>query len=328
MTRDESTSAVSGPAAPASAGPRAIIFNIQRYSIHDGPGIRTTVFLKGCPLRCEWCHNPEAISARPEFGFFPERCIGCLECVTACPHGVHASENGHRVLHRELCQGEGRCVDVCYAEALEKLGYEIDVAEAVARAERDRPFYETSNGGVTISGGEPLRQIEFTVDFLARCQALGLHTALDTCGYAPWTALDAAARHADLVLYELKHMDSERHRAITGVPNELILANLSRLIETRGTRGVWIRYPFIPTRNDEPANCAALALFLGERVGKRVGEPALRVDLLPYHALGQSKYRKLGRAYALDGLQPPTSAELDKAAAVLAGVGLDVHVGG
>lgn len=333
---------------------QALVFNVQRYSIHDGPGIRTTVFLKGCPLHCLWCHNPEAWSGRVEFGFFPERCLGCLECTRACPHGVHTFEDGKRVLHRELCTGEGKCADVCYAEAIERLGYPLTVEEAVARAERDRPFYETSKGGVTISGGEPLRQAEFTTAFLAECQARGLHTALDTCGYAPWPALAAAASHADLVLYDLKHMDSAAHRALTGVPNELILENLARLYALRGPERIWVRYPFIPGRNDQPENYQAMGEFLGKLqagaawavtpaaavaagyalpgapsgAAARPGRVPLRVDLLPYHQLGQSKYRKLGRTYPLDGLKPPERPALEAAAAVLLEHGLAPHVGG
>ena len=301
----------------------ALVFNVQRYSIHDGPGIRTTLFLKGCPLRCLWCHNPEAIAGRVEFGFLPERCIGCLECTRACANGVHAVDGGKRVVRRELCKGEGKCVEVCYAEALERLGYRLTVDEAVARVERDRPFYETSGGGVTISGGEPLRQAEFTAAFLARCQELGLHTALDTSGYAPWSDLEAAARHADLVLYDLKHMDPARHRELTGVPNELILDNLVRLHALRDRGQIWIRYPFIPTMNDEPENYRAMGRFLASLADS--GRP-LRVDILPYHQLGQSKYRKLGLAYRLDGLKPPEKPAMDEVARALASYGLDPHV--
>lgn len=307
---------------------RALVFNVQRYSIHDGPGIRTTLFLKGCPLHCLWCHNPEAMSGRIEFGFFPERCIGCLECTRACPHGVHGvDEDGRRVVKRELCVGEGLCAEVCYAEALERLGYYLTLDEAVARVERDLPFYQTSGGGVTISGGEPLRQPEFTTAFLARCKERGLHTALDTCGYAPWPALEAAARHADLVLYDLKHVESAAHRTLTGVPNELILDNLARLLALDGRGEVWVRYPFIPGLNDQPETYRAMGELLG-KLTEGGARGRLRVDILPYHQLGQSKYLKLGRAYALDGLQPPERSAMEAAAAVLASFGLDPHVGG
>ncbi|MBI3971210.1 MAG: glycyl-radical enzyme activating protein [Chloroflexi bacterium] len=307
---------------------RGLAFNVQRYSIHDGPGIRTTVFLKGCPLRCLWCHNPEAISGRIEFGFFPDRCIGCHECIQACPHGVHVVDaQGQRVVYRERCRSEARCVEVCYAEALERIGYELTVDEAVAQVERDRPFYEASGGGVTISGGEPLRQAAFTAAFLARCRARGLHAAIETCGYAPWPALATAAAHADLVLFDLKQMDSASHQALTGVPNALILDNLARLYASPGRGALWIRYPFISTMNDQPENYHAMGRFLRALTGPQP-PVRLRVDLLPYHQLGQSKYRKLGRPYALEHLQPPARATIEAAADALAGYGLDPHIGG
>jgi len=307
--------------------PVGLVFNVQRYSIHDGPGIRTTVFLKGCPLRCEWCHNPEAMSGRVEFGFFPDRCIGCLECVQACPHGVHTVEDGRRVVNRELCRGEAKCAEVCYAEAIERIGYTLTVEEALAQVERDRPFYETSRGGVTVSGGEPLRQVEFAAAVLEGARARGLHTALDTCGHAPWTSLAQAAQHADLVLYDLKHMDSAEHRELTGVPNELILENLARVVELRGPDRVWVRYPFVPGLNDDRENVEAMARFLGPRSGSGA-RSRLRIDILPYHQLGQSKYRKLGLAYRLNGTRPPERSEMESAAAILSAAGLEPHVGG
>jgi pyruvate formate lyase activating enzyme len=307
--------------------PVGLVFNVQRYSIHDGPGIRTTVFLKGCPLRCQWCHNPEAMSGRVEFGFFPDRCIACLECVQACPNGVHVVEDGRRAVRRELCRGEGKCADVCYAEAIERIGYPLTVEEALAQVERDRPFYETSRGGVTISGGEPLRQVEFSVALLEGAKARGLHTALDTCGYAPWCALAAAAEHADLVLYDLKHMGSAVHRELTGVPNDLILENLARVVELRGPDRVWVRYPFIPGLNDGSENVEAMGAFLGPLSGQGAWA-RLRVDILPYHQLGQSKYRKLGLGYPLEGQRAPERSEMEAAAVVLSAAGLEPHVGG
>ena len=310
-----------------AAGLQGLVFNIQRYSIHDGPGIRTTLFLKGCPLRCRWCHNPESMSGRIQVGFFPERCIGCLECVQACPHGVHLVENGQRVLRRERCRGAGKCIEVCYAEALECLGSYLTVEEAVARIERDRPFYETSQGGVTLSGGEPLRQAEFAIAVLTQCRERGLHAAIETCGYVPWEVLAAAARYADLILFDLKHMDSRVHRRLTGVPNELILANLSRLHAVADRGEVWIRYPLIPTQNDQAENQHAMGECLSQLASPH-SRPALRVDILPYHQFGQSKYRKLGQGYPLDSLQPPERPALAAAAEVLASYGLDPHIGG
>ncbi|HEU5317172.1 MAG TPA: glycyl-radical enzyme activating protein [Chloroflexota bacterium] len=319
------------PAPSADSALSALVFNVQRYSIHDGPGIRTTFFLKGCPLRCQWCHNPEAISGRVEFGYFPERCIGCHDCVGACPRGVHALDPwGRRVVHRERCRGDGACgaacADVCLAEAIERIGYSITLDQAVAEAERDRPFYERSGGGVTLSGGEPLRQAEFAVAFLARCRERGLHTAIETCGYAAWPALRSAARQADLILFDVKQMDPAAHRRLTGVSNCLILRNLSRLYALPGRGELCIRYPFIPTCNDQPENYHAMGRFLRSLAAS--GDPArLRVDILPYHALGTSKYRKLGREYRLEGLEPPSPDALQAAAGALASYGLAAYIG-
>ncbi len=304
----------------------ALVFNIQRYSIHDGPGIRTTLFLKGCPLRCLWCHNPEAISGRVQFGFLPERCIGCRQCIAACPHGVHDLVDGQHIVRWELCRGEGKCTEACYAEALERIGYRMTLGESLAAVERDRPFYERSGGGVTISGGEPARQPEFTAAFLAGCRERGLHAALDTCGYAPWEALAACAGQADLVLYDLKHMDSAHHLELTGVANGLILENLARLYAAPQRGTIWVRYPFIPGCNDGPEVYEEMACFLAGLMTEH-GRESLRVDILPYHQLGQSKYRKLGLGYALDGTEAPASVAMDAAAAVFSAHGLDVHIG-
>ncbi|MBI2940355.1 MAG: glycyl-radical enzyme activating protein [Chloroflexi bacterium] len=305
---------------------QGLVFNVQRYSIHDGPGIRTTVFVKGCPLRCLWCHNPEAMSGRIEFGYFPERCIACYDCTRACPNGVHAVEDGRRVVRRDRCQGDGHCTDVCYAEALERLGRWMTVEEAVAQAERDRPFYEASGGGVTISGGEPLRQAEFTLAFLGLCRERGLHTTLDTCGYASWSALEAVATRADLILFDVKHLDSATHRALTGVPNELILENLRRLATLEGRGRITVRVPFIPGCNDQLANVHALGQLV-ESLQRSAGGEVFPVDLLPYHELGLSKYRKLDRPYPLDGTRPPQPAQLREAGAILREYGLSPRIG-
>ena len=305
---------------------QGFIFNVQRYSIHDGPGIRTTVFVKGCPLHCAWCHNPEAMSFGFELGLQPERCINCRECVAVCEHGVHRFTDDEHILNRQWCQGCGECVDVCYAQALEGIGRSVTVDQALAEVERDRPFYATSGGGVTISGGEPLRQADFARELLQRCRAQGIHTALDTSGFAPYDLLRSVAEHADLVLYDVKHMDSATHRVLTGVPNEVILRNLEQLYLSDWPGSIWVRYPFIPTQNDQPENIEAMGRFLGDLTARGTRGP-IRVDVLPYHPLGTSKYRKLGKEYPLSALRTPERAVTEAATATLRGYGPDAKSG-
>ncbi len=295
--------------------PAGIIFDIERFAIHDGPGIRTTLFLKGCPLACWWCHNPESISGRPQLAFFAEKCIGCGRCFTVCPEGVHEKlADGTRALHRERCTLCGKCVAECCSGALAVEGRTISVDEAVTELARDRPFYETSGGGVTLSGGEPLAQPEFTAAVLERCRSEGMHTCLDTSGQAPWEHLERALAWTDLVLYDFKIADPALHRKYTGVANDLIRENLLRVNE-RGTP-IEIRMPVIPGVNDGEENLDATAAFLAPLASIR------RVTLLGYHRFGESKYRRMGRTYRLDGTQPPSRERMEQVAARLAAAGL------
>ena len=295
--------------------PTGIVFDIERFAIHDGPGIRTTLFLKGCPLACWWCHNPESISGRPQLAFFAEKCIGCGRCLVVCPEGVHEKlPDGSRALHRERCTVCGKCVAECCSGALVVEGRSISVDEAVTELSRDRPFYETSGGGVTLSGGEPLAQPDFTTAVLERCRAEGLHTCLDTSGQAPWEHLERALAWTDLVLYDFKIADPELHRKYTGVANDLIRQNLLRVNE-RGTP-IEIRMPVIPGVNDGGENLDAAAAFLAPLRSIR------RVTLLGYHRFGESKYRRMDRTYRLEGTQPPSREHMEQVAARLAAAGL------
>lgn len=297
-----------------------MLFDIRRYSIHDGPGIRTTVFFKGCPLHCAWCHNPESQSGRPELMLHPARCIGCGACAGVCPNGAIHSVAGRWLTERTQCTACGRCAEACYAEARQVVGRAYTVDEALAAIERDRAFYAQSGGGVTFSGGEPLAQPDFLLELLRACQSAGLHTALDTCGFAAWEQFERVLPYVDLVLYDLKLMDEDRHRQYTGVSNRRILANLQRLCASG--KPVWLRMPLIPGVNDDAANLTAAAAFAAALPGR----PSL--NLLPYHNAAEAKYAGLGLPYRLPGVASPDDQAMQAAAAYFTQVGLKVTIGG
>ncbi len=297
-----------------------MIFDIERFAIHDGPGIRTTLFLKGCPLACWWCHNPESLSPRRELVFFESKCIGCGTCFEVCPVRAHERlPAGGRVYHGEKCAHCGRCVDACAAEALVMEGREIGVEEAVEELARDAPFFASSGGGITLSGGEPMRQPAFCAAVLRACREKGIHTALDTSGFAPWSEYERVLPFVSLVLYDVKLANPEEHRKYTGVDNALILENLAN-IDASGTP-IEVRIPMIPGVNDGAANLDASAAILG-RLRNLTG-----VVLLPYHRFGEAKYARLGRTYRLPDAAPPTAESIDAARARLASAGLPVRVG-
>jgi len=294
------------------------IFDVKHFAVHDGPGIRTTIFLKGCPLRCLWCHSPESQSPRPEVAYYPNLCIGCGACVEACPNG--AQTLGTPKILRELCTGVGRCAEECYAGATVIYGREASVGEMLGEVDKDRLLYETSGGGVTLSGGEPAMQPGFASALLGALKARGYHTALDTCGHAAWRILERVITDADLVLYDLKHMDTLIHRELTGVTSELIQSNLRRVAESGKT--LVVRVPVVPGHNDSPENFAAMAGFLGGLQGVEA------VELLPYHNLGSPKYVALGREYPLEGLRSPEPEELGELASLLEAEGLRIVIEG
>ena len=300
-----------------AAAPRGLISDMQRFSIHDGPGIRTTVFFKGCNLRCFWCHNPETLALRPELQLYLDRCIGCGACFAACRHGAHVLRDDQHVFLRELCRGCGACAETCYAQALVLVGTWMTVAEVMAEVLRDAPFYATSGGGVTLSGGEPLLQPAFAAALLAACRAEGLHTAIETAAQLPWERLAAVLPLTDLVMMDIKHLDPARHRAATGADNARILANARRL----GAAGVplIVRTPIVPGVNDTEEDVAAIAAFASAL------PPLLYYELLPFHPMAAGKYDSLGMDYRARDLTTPPKERMEALAEVARRAGIAVH---
>jgi len=299
---------------------KGVVFDVKRYAIHDGPGIRTTVFLKGCPLACRWCHNPEGQASEGEMLFRSQRCIGCRACLEACPSGaLFWNENGP-AFDRRKCTRCGACAAVCYAEARERVGREVAVEEVMAEVERDTAFYEESGGGVTFSGGEPLAQPDFLHALLRASKEKGIRTALDTCGHAPWEAIERVRGLVDLFLYDLKIVDGERHREFTGVSNEMILKNLQEL--SRHGHDIFLRVAIIPGINDDERSVREIGAFA-------CGLPRLNeINILSYNRLGIEKYARLNRTCPLTDVRGISDDRMAGIVQCLSAFGLRVKRGG
>ena len=308
-----------------------LVFDVRKYSIHDGPGIRTAVFLKGCPLRCLWCHNPEGLSASPEILHRPDRCVGCGACVRACA----SSNSGVRDLDPRkdagsalcancsafrACSG-APCAEACPAEALQLVGRRMIVEEVMAEIREDLPFYDESGGGATFTGGEPLMQGAFLLELLCACKAEGIHTALDTSGYAARELVLEAGMLADVVLFDLKLADEARHRAATGVSCAPILENLAALAASGAA--IALRVPLIPGINDAPGDLEAAA-----KVASSCRSAIRKVHILPYHSAAKGKYALRGQAYAMGDALPPGDEAARAAAAVFERAGMSATIGG
>lgn len=296
-----------------------IIFDIKKYSIHDGPGTRVTVHFKGCPLTCWWCHNPESQSTQPVVLFRGEKCIACGSCMKVCPTGAISLQDGVLTTDQGLCTGCGKCCDICPPEARELCGRHYTVPQLMEQLHKDEIFFR-DGGGVTFSGGEPFMQPEFLFDALDACGRAGYHRALDTCGFVGRQTIVDSVKRADLYLYDLKHMDPELHRKFTGVDNHVILDNLQAISEAGAN--INIRIPFMPGLNSDDANMNALGSFVSKLKG------IVGVNILPYHSVARGKHERWHMKYLLNELMPPTENQTHHAAQILEGYGLKVHIGG
>lgn len=292
------------------------IFDIQRFCVHDGPGIRTTVFLKGCPLACLWCHNPEGIYPRPQIMFHAEKCIGCQRCGAACSRGVHIFSQERRLYRPQKCNACGACIKVCDSRALTFAGRAATVDEVFQTVLRDKPFYGTE-GGVTFSGGEALMQPRFLQALLKRAREEKLSAAVDTSGYAPWQTIEETLEYTDLYLYDIKAHTPELHKELTGVDNQCIIENLRRL-DQAGAR-IWIRMPLVQGVNDSLEELTGTAQLL--RTLPRVE----RVEMMPYHVLGRTKYEMIGRPHQRE-FHAPTREQMETYRALFLEYGLNAMI--
>ncbi len=295
------------------------VSNIQRYSMHDGYGIRTVVFLLGCDMRCVWCQNPETLCGNPAVMVVADNCVGCGACVSVCPSGASRWDNGKVILDRSLCESCFKCVDACYFDARKKSGEKMDVDECFREIMKDEVFFRRSNGGVTLSGGEPLLQSEFSMELLKKLKTVKIHTAIETAGHVLRCSFEKVLEYTDLFLYDVKFFDSDKHLQFTCVDNELILDNL-RWLTTQG-KEIIVRVPLIPGINDGEEFDAIVNLTASL-------DGIKELHILPYHSLGQSKYDQLGLICLVDKLNEENDVEVERCRLYAENKGLRVSVGG
>jgi len=297
---------------------RGFVFNIERYAVHDGPGIRTLIFLSGCPLRCLWCQNPEGFNKEPQLIFFSNKCTKCLQCISVCPNNAIYTLNNEVKTDLNLCMNCLKCTEVCSFDARKRTSQLMTSLEVVDEVVKDLAFYRNSGGGITLTGGEPLMQPEFAAEILKICKERNISTAIETSGYAEWNKAIKVFKYTDFVYFDIKHTNPQRHKAGTGVSNKLIIENLEKLANLE--KEIVIRVPIIPNFNDSTINISNTCRLINRL------KTIKKIELLPYHKLGVSKYERLGRKYSLNDVDSPKDEVLIKIKSIVESFNLECNI--